>query len=142
MAQRDEFFQSLLGEISQTETYNGEELSEILAEGENAIICSRICGSVANAIGEFAGRFNLEGPPSTQDVVNAYISQCHSRICAVSNWSQQLHLGPDSSCYRFESWAGCTDANQLSVLVRAVLVQAGGTHVSYTSSFHSLLIPI
>lgn len=120
----EQFLQVLLGEAPPPDTYNGERLSEILAAGENTIICSRICGSVANAIGEFAGRFILEGPPSTQDVVNDYISKCHSKICAVSNWSQQLHLGPDSSCYRLESLARCTEANRLSVLVRAVPVQA------------------
>ena len=129
----DEFFQSLLGGFPQPEIYHGEDLSEILAAGENTIICSRICGSVANAIGEFAGRFILEGPQGTQDVVNDYISKCYSEICAVSKWSQQLRLGPDSSCYHFESSARCTDANRLSVLIRAVPVTAS-IQVSYVLS--------
>jgi len=93
----DLFFQSLLGEVPQTETYNGEELSEILAGGENAIICSRICGSVANAIGEFAGRSILEGRRvlkmwSMTTYPNVTARYAPSRIGASSYVSVQIRL--------------------------------------------------
>jgi hypothetical protein len=133
----DLFMRSLLApgpEPSAPDTIDEDQLIDILVGGENTIICSKICPSITNAINEFTGQFTQGGPPDSHGLITDYITRCHSEIWAVPDWSQRLRLGPDSSYYQFESLATCTHTKQMSVLVRAVPVQAR-IQVSYKISF-------